>query len=237
MMGQVTEADRQALLPLAQELFKEAPESLLPQVGEDWRKLQGQQRLTETNRTNKVKEGIATDREARLGSGGGSGGSGKGDGQPKGTKTDKQYRKEYEDLGRDIKGINAKIKLTTDASDLKKLAGDLADKTAKLKDIENYIEWTDEELKAMGVAVTDMMGSFGLSPTNPNPNPPGFTGALGGKQPQKTNTGGKGGGGNKNPQPQAKPVKSAPDAKKGQQQPGVVVTKSKTKFFDKKPTK
>ncbi len=59
MSGQVTEADRQALLPIARQLLPESPESLLPMVGEDWRKLQGQERLTEQNRANSAREATA----------------------------------------------------------------------------------------------------------------------------------------------------------------------------------
>jgi hypothetical protein len=245
MMGQVTETDRQALLPLAKELFEQAPESLLPQVGEDWRKLQGQQRLTETNRANTAREGIATDREARLGSGGGSG---------KGTKTDKQYRIEYEKLGNDIIGLQAEMEVETDPDEIKKIARKITNLTAQQTNISTLIEWTEEEIaqtQPAQDAISGALSQFGMvSPldpkaktlppatgANPNPNPPGFTGTIGGNQPQKTNTVGKGGGGSKNPQPQSKPAESKPDAKKGQQQPGVVVTKSKTKFFDKKPTK
>jgi hypothetical protein len=59
MSGQVTEADRQALLPIARQLLPESPESLLPMVGEDWRKIQGQERLTEQNRANSAREATA----------------------------------------------------------------------------------------------------------------------------------------------------------------------------------
>ena len=224
MMGQVTEADRQALLPLAQELFPDSPESLLPQVGEDWRKLQGQQRLTETNRANTAREGIATDREARLGSGGGSGGGG-----GKGTKTDKQYRIEYEKLGNDIIGLQAEMDVETDPDEIKKIARKITNLTAQQTNISTLIEWTDEEIaqtQPAQDAISGALGQFGMvSPLDPkasappvvsgaNPNPPNLKGAIGGKQPQKTNTGGKGGGGNNNPRPDTKPVKSAPDAKK-----------------------
>ena len=221
MSGQVTEADRKALLPLAQKLFPESPESLLPQVGEDWRKLQGQQRINKPTGTGS--------RGGRGRSGGGSpkpleGSLNPGSdtvpfdpGAPNLTEKEiKSIRSQAYKIDQDIIGLRAEQQATEDKDERKKIESKIAGKRAQREALLKRVGMTADDLKALMGDLNQAMSAFGLSPQQKQSLgiPIEKSYANGGDKTQY---------GTQNPQAQTKPAKSPQNAGKGQSSNQVTV--------------